>query len=175
MEEQLQEQSTGNQEIINMEVAINSRVDRATQAHSTVKKYALGSMAVAIVPLPLVDLAAVSGVQAKMVHTIAKQYEVPFSRDLVKPLIASLLGDIITVTMAKYVATNLIKLVPVAGQVSSFASSAALFGAATYAVGKIFVEHFESGGTFLNFEADKMKDHLHQLFEEGQKFVAVNK
>ncbi len=173
MEEQ--EQPTVNQEVINIEAAIDSRVDRVTQAHSTVNKYALGSMAVAIVPLPLVDLAALSGVQLKMAHSIAKQYEVPFSRNLVKPLIASLLGDIITVSMTKYVATNIIKLVPVAGQVSSFASSAALFGAATYAVGKIFVEHFESGGTFLNFEADKMKDHLHQLFEEGRKFVASSK
>lgn len=176
MEEELQEKNSPElNPKLNLEAVIDGRIDRVKQAHNTVNKYALGSMAVAIVPLPLVDLVAVSGVQLKMVHNIAKQYEVPFSRDLVKPLIASLLGDIITVTMAKYVATNLVKLVPVAGQISGFASSAALFGAATYAVGKIFVEHFESGGTFLNFEADKMKNHLQQLFEEGQQFVAKNK
>ncbi|HHB91598.1 MAG TPA: DUF697 domain-containing protein [Thioploca sp.] len=168
----MEEQSIENKEIINIKAAIDSRVDRATQAHSTVNKYALGSMAIAIVPLPLVDLAALSGVQLKMVHSIAKQYEVPFSRNLVKSLIASLLSDIITFTMTKYLASNLIKLIPVAGQASSFASSATLFGATTYAVGKIFIEHFESGGTFLNFEADKMKEHLHQLFEEGQNFVS---
>ncbi|MDM8567143.1 YcjF family protein [Candidatus Halobeggiatoa sp. HSG11] len=172
-EEELQ--TTEEVQEVSMENAIDSRIDRAKQAHSTVNRYALGSMAVAIVPLPLIDLAAVSGVQLKMVHSISKHYEIPFSRDLAKPLIASLLGDIVAVTMTKYVATNLVRLVPVAGQVSSFASSAALFGSATYAIGKIFVEHFESGGTFLNFEADKMKNNLQQLFEEGQKFVSKNK
>ncbi|MBE9561560.1 MAG: YcjF family protein [Proteobacteria bacterium] len=173
MEEELQ--TTEKTQKVEMETVIDDRIDRVKQAHSIVNKYALGSMAVAIVPLPLIDLAAVSGVQLKMVHSISKQYEIPFSRNLVKPLIASLLGDIITVTMTRYVATNLVKLVPVAGQISGFASSAALFGSATYAIGKIFVEHFESGGTFLNFEADKMKDNLQQLYKEGQQFVATNK
>ncbi len=31
--------------------------------------------------------------------------------------------------------------------------------ASTYAVGKIFVQHFESGGTVLSFNPDKVRDY----------------
>jgi len=32
-------------------------------------------------------------------------------------------------------------------------------GAATYAIGKVFVRHFASGGTFLTFNPEKVKDY----------------
>ncbi|NJL59719.1 MAG: hypothetical protein HC887_08825 [Desulfobacteraceae bacterium] len=45
-------------------------------------------------------------------------------------------------------------------------------GAMTYAVGRVFLQHFESGGTFLNFNPEEVKEHYARLFEEGKKVVA---
>jgi uncharacterized protein (DUF697 family) len=154
-----------------MEENLEQRVERAELAHDTVKTYTLGSMAIAAVPLPLVDLAAVTALQIKMVHSIANQYEVPFSQNLVKSLIAALTGGALSATTATPIA-SLVKVVPVIGQIAGFIGGAVMFGATSYAIGRIFIEHFESGGTFLDFDPEKMKAHFQELFEEGQQFAA---
>ena len=48
-----------------------------------------------------------------------------------------------------------------------------LAGAATYAVGKVFIQHFESGGTFLNFNPESVRGYYEAMFKEGQS-VAEN-
>ena len=51
------------------------------------------------------------------------------------------------------------------------AETAYVGGATTYAVGKVFIEHFESGGTFLDFDPEKMRDHFQELYEEGKQLA----
>jgi hypothetical protein len=41
-------------------------------------------------------------------------------------------------------------------------------GAATYAVGKVFIQHFESGGTLLNFNPDSVRDYYKQELQKGK-------
>jgi hypothetical protein len=41
-------------------------------------------------------------------------------------------------------------------------------GAATYAIGKVFIQHFEAGGTLLDFEPAKVREHFRQQFEKGR-------
>lgn len=159
---------------LSLEGKLQERVNRAEEAHKTVKKYVLGTMALAVVPLPLVDLAAVTAVQVKMVHSIANQYEVPFSENVVKSLIAALTGGALTFTTATPIA-SLVKVVPFIGQVAGFIGCAVMFGATSYAIGRVFIEHFESGGTFLDFDHEKMKVHFQELFEEGQKLATASK
>lgn len=155
-----------------MEEALDERVARNVEAHETLKNYVLVSMAVGLVPVPLIDIAALIGIQLKLVHSIAQQYNVPFSSALANSLIASLLGGVVTTTTAMPLA-SMVKLIPFVGSVSGFLSVAILGGATTYAVGKVFIQHFESGGTFLDFEPEKVKEHFKSLFEEGQKFAAA--
>jgi hypothetical protein len=46
---------------------------------------------------------------------------------------------------------------------------------ATYAIGKVFVKHFESGGTLLNFNVDKVKDYYNEQFKKGEKVASSAK
>jgi uncharacterized protein (DUF697 family) len=89
-------------------------------------------------------------------------------------LIGSILGGSIAVTLAMPVA-SFVKLVPIIGQSSGTISTALIGAASTYAVGKIFVEHFESGGTFLDFDEEKAKAHFKELYEEGKAFATAHK
>ncbi|MCP4106117.1 MAG: hypothetical protein GY749_11350 [Desulfobacteraceae bacterium] len=41
--------------------------------------------------------------------------------------------------------------------------------ASTYALGKIFIQHFASGGTFLTFDPEKVKAYYAEMFEDGKK------
>jgi hypothetical protein len=47
-----------------------------------------------------------------------------------------------------------------------------LAGASTYAVGRVFIQHFECGGTILSFDPEKVRAHFEKEFEEGKKVVA---
>ncbi len=144
---------------------------RTNTANNTVKKYMIGSLAVGLIPIPLLDLAAVAGVQLKMLHSLAGEYDIGFSKEIGKSAIASLLGGVFTTETAIPVA-SLIKAVPFVGQVSGAISVSVLSAAATYAVGKVFIQHFESGGTFLDFDPEKVREHFAEQLKEGEKVAA---
>ena len=46
-----------------------------------------------------------------------------------------------------------------AGTIASGVSTAVFAGASTFAVGKVFIEHFESGGTFLTFDPERVLEY----------------
>ena len=49
----------------------------------------------------------------------------------------------------------------------------AFYAAATHAVGQVFLQHFESGGTFLTFDPEQVRDHFRKEFEaNGGKVVS---
>ncbi|NOS87362.1 MAG: DUF697 domain-containing protein [Methylococcaceae bacterium] len=154
--------------------ALDLRFKRVDEAHTSVKNYTLAAMAVGLVPLPLVDMAALSAIQLKLVHSIANVYDVPFSKNIAKSIIGSVLGSSIAITLSMPVA-SFIKAIPLIGQSSGAVSTALIGSAATYAIGKIFVEHFESGGNFLDFDEEKAKAHFKSLYEEGRAFVSSHK
>lgn len=144
------------------------RKARIARANEIVKNYALGSMAVGVIPIPFVDMLALGGIQLKLVHSLANHYEVEFTNELGNSVIAGLLGGSFTVETT----ASLMKAIPIVGQISGMVSVAAIGGATTYAVGKVFIQHFEAGGTFLNFEPEAVREYFAEQFKEGQKVTA---
>jgi uncharacterized protein (DUF697 family) len=127
-----------------------------------VKKHALYAAAAGLVPLPVFDLAAITGVQVKMLKDLADYYRTPFAEDMGKGLLTALLGGIIPTKLTWGFAGSFIKGLPVVGTLLGFFTSPAFGSASTYAVGKVFILHFESGGTLLDFDPDKVRAHFAQ-------------
>jgi uncharacterized protein (DUF697 family) len=111
-----------------------------------------------LIPLPGADLAAISGVQLKMVHSLSKLYGLPFSRDAAKSVIGALVGGGGAVVLSAPMG-SMIKAVPVVGQIAGALTQPALAAATTYALGKVFIQHFETGGNLLNFNANDLRDY----------------
>jgi uncharacterized protein (DUF697 family) len=151
-----------------IERVISQRLVRITIAHKIVRNHSLAAMGIGLVPLPIIDLAAITGVQLRMLYLIAQQYQVPFQRHLVKSLIASLLSGAVTSSTATPLA-SVLKIVPLLGYASGVISVSVLGGATTYAVGKVFIQHFEFGGTFLDFEPTRMRKYFQDFYEEGKQ------
>ncbi len=131
------------------------------------KRYMILSLAVGLVPLPLVDLAALTGIQLQMLSKLSKSFDVEYSKERGKALLGSLLGASGSVLAGAGSSRLLLRLVPGGGAVVSGVSVAVFAGASTYAVGKVFVQHFESGGTFLTFEPEKVRGYYAQQFQQG--------
>ena len=137
----------------------------------TVRNHVIGSMGVGLIPVPVVDLVALTGVQLNMLRKLAKSYNIPFSKDKVKNILASLIGGTIPVSFSSTLA-SLVKSIPIVGQTTGALSMPILAGATTYAVGKVFTQHFASGGTFLNFNPEEVKEYYAQMFKEGEKVAS---
>lgn len=143
-----------------------------TKVDQIVRNNSLGAMGVGLIPVPVVDLVGISGVQVNMLRQLAKEYNVPFSKNLAKSVIISLVGGSLAATMGPSLACSLGKAVPGIGQAACAAALPVIAGATTYAIGKVFIKHFDSGGTFMTFNAEKMKDYYSKMFQEGKNVVS---
>jgi uncharacterized protein (DUF697 family) len=141
-------------------------------AERLVRQYTLGAMAVGLVPLPLLDFAAVIALQLKMLHGLSGLYQIDFKADLGRSAVASLAGGVLPSAAAPTLAASLGKLIPVSGQILGGSALVVLNGAATYALGKVFIQHFAAGGTFLSFDPETVRDYFEQQFEAGKEVAA---
>jgi uncharacterized protein (DUF697 family) len=141
--------------------------EREIRARKIVKTHMWVSMGVGLVPLPFVDLVGVTAVQLRMLNELTKLYAVPFSRDLGKELIGALLGSLVPLSLTVTLGSAA-KMIPLVGYAVGGLSMPLLAGAATYAIGKVFIQHFESGGTLLDFEPAKVREYFRQEFAVGQ-------
>jgi uncharacterized protein (DUF697 family) len=133
------------------------------QRHETaaklVDRFAVWSGVAGLIPLPVVDVLAVGGLQMQMLRRVSQLYDVQFSENRGKALIASIAGTMIPVTSGMGAASAL-KSVPILGMVASAFVMPVLSAGATYAIGKAFIQHFESGGTLLDFNPPDYKEFI---------------
>jgi len=137
------------------------------QAQAAIKKYTLWAMGLGIIPLPIVDVVAVTGVQLKLLSELAKEYGQQFSESWGKSVLGSLVGGVGATELAYGTFGSLVKAIPGVGTLFGMVAMPAMAGATTYAVGKVFQMHFASGGTMLDFNVEKMRQHYEQHLQEG--------
>lgn len=144
---------------------------RQERMEKLMRNHIVASMGVGLVPLPLVDLVALMGIQLDMIRKLSAEYEVPFKADVGKSVIGSLMGGFLPVTLGCGIA-SIIKVIPLIGQTTGAVTMPVVSGASTYAIYKVFVQHFESGGTFLTLDASKVKSYFSEQFAKGKKVAA---
>ncbi len=120
------------------------------------------------IPAPFVDVALVSSAQVKMLHVLCKHYKIPFEKKLTFTLITALMGGAMPAWLAQTITRAALKSVPVVGSVMSLTAEPAMAFAATYAIGRTFIQHFESKGTLVSFSAEKMSETFKRFLHTGQ-------
>lgn len=143
--------------------------ERESAALVTVSNYSRWAFAGGLIPIPLVDILTVTGIQIKMLSEVSKIYEIPFAENRAKSLVTALLGGIVPHNLSWGVMASLVKGIPYFGTAVGLASMSLFSGAATYAVGKIFVQHFESGGTFIDFSPATSMEEFKKHYEAGKE------
>jgi uncharacterized protein (DUF697 family) len=132
---------------------------RHEMAAHLVDRFAFWSGAAGLIPVPGVDLVTVGGVQIQMLRRLSEIYEVTFSENRGKALIASLAGSMVPATSAAGVA-SVAKSVPILGTLVSALVMPVLSAGATYAIGRAFMQHFETGGTLLDFNPPDYREFI---------------
>lgn len=132
-----------------------------------VHKWSAWSAGAGLVPIPLIDTVAVTTLQLTMLKRLAEFYGIPFNEQRSKSAIAALLGGV----HAGMLTGSALKLMPVIGTLSLI-SMPAVSGALTYAVGRVFIQHFASGGTFLDFDPVTVREFFEESFRKARQGAA---
>jgi uncharacterized protein (DUF697 family) len=140
--------------------------DKDRHAETIIRNHVIWSMGASyIIPLPVADVFAVSALQLDMIRQMCRVYDIDFAETQGKAIVSALT----TSTMARAGARSLLKVIPVVGTVVGGITVAVVNGASTYALGEVFKKHFSNGGTFLDFDTDRLKKLYQEKFEKGKK------
>ncbi len=123
-----------------------------------VAKYSQYAAAVGFIPLPGFDVVAFGGLQLRMIAELCTHYAVPFSSQLGRSIVAALIGTVAPARIA-------MSIMPVLG----FVTGPSLGYAATWAIGRVFMRHFESGGTLSDFNPAEKSGELQQEMNQSAK------
>ncbi len=150
------------------EIKVNEKIN---EGNRRIRNYVMYSAGAGFVPVPLLDMVLLTGLQLKMISSLSSLFDVKFSKGISKNVIGSLVGGVLPVSLAPSLG-SLFKIIPIVGQTIGAVTMPITSGATTYAVGKVFLQHFASGGTFLDFDPEKVRAYFAEQFKEGQKVAA---
>lgn len=139
--------------------------EKSRHAETIVRNHILWSMGASFIPIPIADFFAVSALQLDMIRQLCRVYEVDFSETQGKAII----GSLVSTMMGRGLAKSVLKLIPGFGTVVGGFTLSVFNGASTYALGQVFKTHFEFGGTFLDFDTERLKKMYKEQFEKGKK------
>jgi uncharacterized protein (DUF697 family) len=141
--------------------------DRAT-VDRIVREHILWAIGAGLVPLPVLDIVAVTAVQLDMLKQLATHHGVPFTETEGKAWVTALAGN-----MVARLGANALKLIPGIGTLIGGVSMSILAGASTYAIGQVAIGHFERGGTFTDIDMGRARQVYEEELERGKR-VAEN-
>lgn len=142
----------------------------ALDTSDVIKNHVIAAMAVGLVPIPGVDMAAMIGVQVRMVHQISGIYGVTLRDNAARATVLSLIGGVLPAALGTGLVSGL-KIIPGFGSLAGAAGSSLLGGALTYAVGNVFHEHLESQGGLIDFNSARARAAMRREFDNGMEFV----
>lgn len=137
---------------------------RLTQVANIISSATQWSAATGAIPVPLLDLAALAAVQTRMLMDISEVYGHSFKKDSAKVLVSVSLATLLPGVATGAIFGSSMKLGLGVGTVAGMASMAAFSSAATYAVGKVFARHLNSGGEPGAFSPEAVKNDLKAAF-----------
>lgn len=135
-------------------------------ADKIIKTHMVLSMVSGLVPVPILDVVAVTAVQMDMLRQLSRNYSLDFNEQSGKSIISAISGSV----LARMGASS-VKAIPVIGSLLGGVTMSALSGASTYAIGNVFKEHFKRGGDFSDIDINQAKDFFKEKMEEGKQMA----
>lgn len=124
--------------------------NRRRQAEVVIERHANYSAVGGMIPLPLINAGAVTSIIVRMVRMLSRVYGIPFHRYRARALVLGLIGGLSPAAAASLTATTLVYFLPGSNLVG-LAVSSLTASQCTRRIGLIFVEHFETGASLIDF------------------------
>ncbi len=139
------------------EQQVIDRAARRAAAMRIVRRYAaMSAGAGAVIHSPLLDVAALGGLHVSLIRDITRHYGGEFSEQAARGVIVAVTASIIPGTLGTIAGHKALGLLPFITPGAGLLVMAASSAATSYAVGSIFVRHFEAGGTLRSFNIESL-------------------
>lgn len=119
---------------------------RRMRALAIVERHANYSALGGFIPLPIANVAAIAAVNMRMVRALGKLYGVPYERHRAYAIVIGLMGGIMPTGLAKIATSAIVSVVP-GYNLIGLAVSSVTASAYARSIGRMLVDHFESGAT----------------------------
>lgn len=137
-------------------------------ADAIIRDHVVYAMGAAALPIPAVDVAAVTAVQLDLVRRLAAAYDRRWDRARAEAIVLSLAGA----SLAR-IAASAVKVFPGVGWLAGGATQIALSGASTYAVGQVFCAHFAGRGELADLDVEALRERYRSLVRKGRELAEV--
>lgn len=142
---------------------------RLEKADNIIKSNVIQAVALGLIPIPVLDVLALTNIQFKMMDDLIRLYNVHYTKMGRSVVRAFILGVLPIAAVAGM--SSMLKIIPGIGTLVGSASVSVSSGGLTYAVGMAFVRHFERGGTLDDFNLEEAKRQLRKNFAQDRKTV----
>jgi len=124
---------------------LEHRKDATRHPHceKIINNYSLISAAVGLLPVPGLDVAALTGIQIKMIDSLAEQFGRNYTEAEARHTLTALGGSVAALPIAGPAVATAVMAVPFVGGVLSFAARPAAAAASTRMVGRLALERLE--------------------------------
>lgn len=136
----------------------------AARAHTIVNEHVLWAVGAGLLPIPLVDIAAVTAIQLDMLKQLSTHYGMPYSESEGKAWVSALAGG-----LAARLGANAIKLIPGIGSILGGAAMSVMSGASTYSIGQVAISQFAAGRSFSSMDVEDAKRAYEAHLERGKE------
>lgn len=142
-------------------------MEKNVAAEKVIKEHVLWSLGAGLLPIPVIDIAAVTMVQLDMLKQLCRLYDRDYSSSEGKVLLSALTGG----TLAR-IGASMLKSLPGVGSLLGGVSMSIMAGASSYAVAKVAILHFEGGGDLFNVDLDSAKKTYDDEFQKGKEYAS---
>lgn len=137
----------------------------ARRAQPIILAYSTMAATAGALPIPLVDLVLISGIQTKMVYDLAGLYGQPLTRRRLGELTSALGAGLVT----RQAGRSLIKLIPGLGTVAGSVAGSALAAAATYALGMAFCYYYRVILEGQEPDPERLRSYYHDQLDQAKQ------
>lgn len=146
----------------------SAAADPVTDSLQIVGRHSKIAAAVGLLPGGLLNFAAILPVQVVMVWRIARAFDQKVGKEQIRGVLVSLLTSVIPGAIGHGTGAAIASIpAAIAGAVVYFVATPILAYALTRAVGNVFIMHFESGGTLLNFDSKAFTEYFINEFKKA--------
>lgn len=145
-----------------------SLAGKDAEAEAIIRKQMGLAMLGGLIPIPLVDLTAVTAVQLDMLKQLARVYRVELDAKSARAFVTSLTSALAGNMLAR-IGASLVKTIPGVGSVGGGIAQVALTGAATYSVGRLFKRLFREDRPLDDLDLGAAKDEVASYFGNGKR------
>lgn len=148
----------------------DSKIKALEKAQPIIKRHVLFSIGAGFIPIPVADIAAVTAIQLDMLRQLCKLYGQDYQDSSGKGFVGAIMGTTIG-RIAAHSVGSFLKGIPIIGSALGGVTVSAFAGITTYAIGQVVAQHFASGGSITEFDAEELRQFYEEQLTKGKTVI----